>query len=96
MCESTLGSTPPKTSPFGLKSAAAPISRETKKKLAVTPPPDPIEYHSDEDMSRFISVVLAALGPDDRDASLLLIIEEESGPRTPSTTYGDPSTRLKR
>jgi hypothetical protein len=44
-----------------------------KKNLAATSSPQPVEYHSDEDQSHFVLMVITPQEDDDHDSSLFPI-----------------------
>jgi hypothetical protein len=62
ICEATLGTSHSKCFPFGLKSTAASvIAEKVKRDLAEIPAPELVEYHSNDDLSRFVNVVLSPI-----------------------------------
>jgi hypothetical protein len=78
ICEAGFGTPQTELFRYKLKSARTSVTSEAmKQKLAAVSSPQPVENHSDEDKSCFVSMVIAPLEGDDHDTSLLPILEED-------------------
>lgn len=84
ICKAALGTARVERFTYGLKSTAACATSEAKN-LASVSSPQPVEYHSDEEQSRFVSMVITPLDDDDHYGSLF-----PSRRRTGNSEIGPP------